>query len=171
MRELSRILGVMVAAHPAVLPAPMFYRNLEHARTSAHRRGLSYDSKVEANKEMRLDLRWWMTHLSNHNGRALQITHWDLTIESDASKKGWGPCCQDFQAGGPWTPQEMVHSINYSKEGCPAHCLYLCTMQTIRLLRIQCSLQRSPLAAISLHPRGLSTYAQVTMNYLYPRVQ
>lgn len=104
LRELSRILGTMVTAHLAVLPGPLFFRNLEWSRSLALKRGLTYDSKLELTTEMRSDLRWWMTHLSSHNGRALQITHWDLTVELDASKMDWGASCRDVATGGPWTP-------------------------------------------------------------------
>ena len=80
----------MVATHPAVLPAPLYFRSLERARSIALRQGLSYDATVEVTGGMRLDLSWWITSLSQHNGRAVEITQWNLTIESDASKMGWG---------------------------------------------------------------------------------
>ena len=35
VRELARLLGMMVASHPAVLPAPLYYRHLERAKTRA----------------------------------------------------------------------------------------------------------------------------------------
>ena len=59
------------------------------------------------------DLEWWLSNSSQHNGRPLQIGQWDLTIESDASKKGWGASCQGVNTGGPWSVQERTHHINY----------------------------------------------------------
>jgi len=35
-----------------------------------------------------------------------------MTIESDASKLGWGAHCQDIQTGGPWTREEARYHIN-----------------------------------------------------------
>ena len=113
LRDLSKVLGTMVATHPAVLPAPLYFWNLERARSIALRQGLSYNATVEVTGGMRLDLSWWITSLSQHNGRALEITQWNLTIESDASKIGWGASCQNVPAGRPWTSEERVHSINY----------------------------------------------------------
>ena len=59
------------------------------------------------------DLRWWQDKLSKHNGRTLQVSQWDVTIESDASMMGWGASCQDTPTGGSWTREEKANSINY----------------------------------------------------------
>ena len=40
VRELARLLGMMVTEHPAILPAPLHYRNLERAKSTALRQGL-----------------------------------------------------------------------------------------------------------------------------------
>ena len=48
-----------------------------------------------------------------YNGRPLQISQWDLTIESDVSLTGWGISCHMNSAGGPWTQEEWGHHINY----------------------------------------------------------
>ncbi len=60
----------MVAAHAAILPAPLY--------------------RVEVTTEMRMELQWWTEESCHHNGRPLGINQWDVTIESDASKMGWG---------------------------------------------------------------------------------
>ena len=54
-----------------------------------------------------------MVTSNSYNGRPLQITHWDLTIESDASIQGWGTSCQGTNTGGPWTATEQLEHINY----------------------------------------------------------
>jgi len=43
VREFSQILGTIVAAHPAILLAPIHYKHLEIAKTLHLRRGFSYD--------------------------------------------------------------------------------------------------------------------------------
>ena len=35
-----------------------------------------------------------------------------LTIETDASKKGWGAVCNGVRTGGPWSPHEQTMHIN-----------------------------------------------------------
>ena len=113
VRELSQILGSMVAAHPAVLPAPLHFRHLERAKLLYMRRGCSLDQQVPILQEMRSDLKWWANMPSSSNGRPLQIPCWDITIEADASKVGWGASCQGSSTGGPWTLEEQAHHINY----------------------------------------------------------
>jgi len=48
-----------------------------------------------------------------HNGRSLQITQWDLVVESDASTQGWGASCKGTSTGGAWTRVERAHHINF----------------------------------------------------------
>ena len=42
-----------------------------------------------------------------------EIPQWDIVIESDASKRGWGAHCQETSTGGAWMREESQHSINY----------------------------------------------------------
>ena len=113
LRELASLLGMMVAAHPAILPAPLHYKHLESAKSWALRSCHTYKADLEIDSNMESDLRWWLNNSCQHNGRPLQIVQWDLTIESDASKKGWGASCQGVNTGGPWSVQERTHHINY----------------------------------------------------------
>ena len=113
VRQLAQLLGMMVAAHPAILPAPLNFRYLERAKTQALRRGLPYEAQLDVTRRMKMDLSWWIEEAAKHNGRTIQITHWDLTIETDASKLGWGAFCQGVRTGGSWTPLEKRRHINY----------------------------------------------------------
>ena len=112
LREIAQVLGTMVAAHPAILPAPLYYRQLEWTKTFYLNRGHSYDDTVPISEDIQSDLRWWIQEASSYNGRPLQITQWNLTIESDASKRGWGASCQGTNTGGPWTASEQSEHIN-----------------------------------------------------------
>ena len=58
-------------------------------------------------------LNWWIHHATSHTSCCLQISRWDLTIESDASTKGWGASCKGKNTGGPWTSLETSYHINY----------------------------------------------------------
>ena len=111
--DLARLLGTMVAAHPAILPAPLYYCQLERRKLQALKKGLNYQSLVEVTTEMRTELQWWAEEACHHNGRPLKISQWNVCIESDASKMGWGAFSQGKSAGGPWTAEEKEHNINY----------------------------------------------------------
>ena len=50
--------------------------------------------------------------MHNWNGKTLIKREVDLTIESDASRTGWGAACQRQRTGGPWTQVESQMHIN-----------------------------------------------------------
>ena len=112
-REISQILGSMVAAHPAILPAPLHYRQLERAKLQYMKKGFALGWQVPMLPRMKTDLQWWTTMPTSFNGRPLQIPCWDVAIEADASNLGWGASCQGSTTGGPWTSEEQSHHINF----------------------------------------------------------
>lgn len=111
-REVARLLGLMVAAHPAVLPAPVYYCCLQREKIRAvHQQG--YNSMTPLMPQIRKKLSWWIDYLNKHNSSSLQISRWDLTIETDALTHGWGGSCQGTNTRGPWTRRDKEHHINY----------------------------------------------------------
>ena len=115
VRKLAHLLGMMVAAHPAILPAPLHYRKLERAKSTALSQGRPYDQMLQLDAKMYRELSWWITSSGLHNGRPLRITTWDLSIESDASRIRLGSNCQGNATGGRWMAQERTHHIKYLK--------------------------------------------------------
>ena len=76
VREISQMLGSMVAAHPGILPAPLHYRQLERTRSFYLRQGWSFDDTVTVpvSSPMKLELSWWTDKPKSSNGRPLQIS-------------------------------------------------------------------------------------------------
>ena len=99
-RQIAQLLGMMVAAHPAVLSAPLYYRSLERAKSRTIWMGYSYGSPIQVDQAMATELQWWIDRAGNHNGRPLHIAQWDLTIETDASTMGSGVFSQEVRTGG-----------------------------------------------------------------------
>ena len=58
VRQLAQVLGMMVAAHLAILPAPLHFIYLERAGARALKRGLAYET----------DLIWWIEEVERYNG-------------------------------------------------------------------------------------------------------
>ena len=112
LRDIAQVLGTIVAAHPAILPAPLYYRHMEWTKMFYFNHGCSYNDTVPISKDIQSDLRWWIQEASSYNGQPLQITQWDLTVESNASKQGWGASCQGTNTGGPWTASEQSEHTN-----------------------------------------------------------
>ena len=109
---LSRIIGKMNAATQAIPMAPLYYRNLQACLREALQEDQYYSSTVVLTKEAREELEWWQDHFTQWNGRSLIAHNTSLTIETDASTKGWGAVCNGVRTGGPWSPQERTMHIN-----------------------------------------------------------
>jgi len=112
IRQLSQLLGRMTAAAPAVLSAPLRYRQLQQLRIRAFRRFESFDTLVTLDQGAIQDLQWWKDHLAMGNGRNINQPTPDLVIESDASLMGWGAVCRGVRTGGLWSAQEQRQHIN-----------------------------------------------------------
>lgn len=116
LRELSSVIGQMVSCWPGLLPAPLHLRNLEWQKNDVLRRRLEWDAPVHLSRDARDDLQWWITHLSEWNGRALRVPTPELTIRSDAASHGggggWGAVCGQQRTGGRWTSSEREYHIN-----------------------------------------------------------
>ena len=117
-RTLAHIIGLLSSVTHAVLQAPLHYRGLQHLRSRAlqqsNPQNLDYDVTVPLSQEAQQDLTWW-TEYSFREGRPLKWPQPTLTIESDASKRGWGAHLihQQQTIGGIWNHEEATHHINW----------------------------------------------------------
>ena len=109
---LSRLLGRMNAATQAVSMAPLFYRNLQSCLREALLDSQDYSTTVNLTPEAREELSWWEEHFTHWNGRSLIQHNPTMTIETDASTKGWGAVCEGLWTGGPWSREEKQLHIN-----------------------------------------------------------
>lgn len=109
---LSRVLGKMNAATQAIAMAPLFYRHLQTALREATRESQDYSTEITLPPEAKEELRWWVEHFTQWNGRSLLVHNPSMVIETDASDRGWGAVCNEIRTGGPWTPQEREMHIN-----------------------------------------------------------
>ena len=108
VREIAQILGLMISVQPAILPALLFYQKIEKLKIQALREQRSYNAKITLTEGAKSDLHWWASEMEKQNGCNLQILQWDMVLESDASKEGWG-----VSTGGLWIQEEQKHHINY----------------------------------------------------------
>ena len=102
----------MNAATQAIPMAPLYYRNLQTCLREALQEEQDYSSTTVLKKEAREELEWWRDHFTRWNGRSLIAHNSSLTIETDASKTGWGAVCNGVRTGGPWSPEERTMHIN-----------------------------------------------------------
>ena len=100
VRELSKFLGLLTSSIQAIFPAPLHYRNLQFAKNQALQKFHSYETVVHLNQQAVQEIQWWRDHLHAWNGRAILRQPVQLTIETDASTKGWGAHCQGVKQRG-----------------------------------------------------------------------
>ena len=111
--ELSRVLGKMNAATRAISVAPLFYRHLQAQLQSVlNCSNQNYNTRILLSEDAREELQWWTTHFTNWNGRSLIAKKPNITLETDASRTGWGAVCQGVRTGGPWSRKEKELHIN-----------------------------------------------------------
>ena len=112
VRELSKLIGTFSSTTQAILPARLHYRQLQMLLTTALMKVNSYESIIKLTAECKEEIRWWMTHLEEVNGRAVTVSPPDITIETDASLIGWGAAWQKQMLQGHWTEEERTEPIN-----------------------------------------------------------
>ena len=76
----------------------------------------NYEAKIVIPEECREDIRWWIQHISTAT-KNIFLEKPKITLESDASKSGWGGCqilgARREKTGGNWTSKEAEKHINY----------------------------------------------------------
>ena len=114
LKELSRVIGMMVASFPGVQYGQLFYRRLDNLKNNALKdsRG-RYDIEVKLTSEVKEDIDWWVSHIENEKSNVV-IEQPELEIETEASKTGWGACVKGTEnsTGGNWACDESEEHIN-----------------------------------------------------------
>ena len=103
----------MTAALPAIFPAPLWYRELQHIKNQAMQKFQSFEGLVTLTQEALLELEWWSTKMNLVNGKSLLTLDLDMIVETDASMLEWGAVCKGVQIGGLWSQVEQRNHINY----------------------------------------------------------
>ena len=115
IREVAKVIGLLVSSFSAVMHGPLHYRQLERDKSIATK-----DSKGNYDTPMSLspEAKW------NHNGGPIILRKHPMlssmhpppplpiTINTDASKIGWGGVFEGKTRGGHWSPQESEEHIN-----------------------------------------------------------
>ena len=70
---------------------------------------------MSQNSNAHTELQWWLQNIATVNGSTINPPAPKLYITSNASKAGWGACCQNLTANGPWSPLEARDHISVLK--------------------------------------------------------
>ena len=96
------MLGKMNATTKAIEIAPLFYRQLQaELQLTLNRSQQDYSTQLQLSCRAKEELQWWHTHFTNWNGRSLIAKKPNVSLETDASRTGWGVVCQGTRTRGP----------------------------------------------------------------------
>ena len=114
IREVARVIGLLVAAFPGVEHGPLHYRQLELCKIASLKVNAGrFNANMQITREGKQELLWWIHRLTD----PLLLTHIDrgsptIMIETDASQLGWGAHRQGEATGGRWSEKEALAHIN-----------------------------------------------------------
>ena len=114
MHQLAAMIGRMnQTSRIGIHQAPLHYRALQRAyirclhQWEHHTR--SHQAQVPLDSQALEELKWWTSQMiSQHNGVALHPPPIDMTIETDASIKGWGAVCKGTKMGGGEVEHQQI---------------------------------------------------------------
>lgn len=113
IREFSQLIGVLVAACPAVKYGWLFTKTLERQKFLALQKYESFDAKIKPSDIILPDLKWWEQNISLTSNALRPDENFALEIYTDASRTGWGAFCNGKRANGGWKDDELSFHINF----------------------------------------------------------
>ena len=113
IREVARIIGLIVSSLPASLYGALYYRKLENDKNKALVKSYgNYEAKMTLSRHAKDDLRWWSENL-NETYAPIQWPPITDEMATDASSLiGWGAVLGKHQTGGAWSDDESDIHIN-----------------------------------------------------------
>lgn len=112
IRDFAQLIGVLIAACPAVKYGWLYTKILERQKFLALREHNNYSQKIKLPEVILSDLHWWSKNIDT-TFTCLTIPEFSLEIFTDASRTGWGAYCNETRASGYWTKDELDYHINY----------------------------------------------------------
>ena len=112
IKDVAKLIGLMVASFPAVTYGPLYYRNLEREKSQAIKENLGkWENRMKLSDKALEEINWWINNIEKAEHKLIQpVPH--MIIKSDASLLGWGTHCltKNFisQTGGAWLPSEYL---------------------------------------------------------------
>lgn len=112
IRDVAKVIGLMVSSFSAVEYGKLHYRHLEMGKIKALKMNKGdYDSQLCLTSAMKLDLQWWASNIHTQY-RHINRGNPDLVIQTDSSTLGWGYSFNGKTGGGRWSQEEKQSHIN-----------------------------------------------------------
>ena len=112
IRELAQLIGILLSSFPGVQYGQLHFRSLEMLKTEALtiNKG-NFEAMLTVSSAGMDDLQWWVDNIE-HAFKPVGIPKGDITMNTAASKMGWGAVINGTTTGGRWTGLEFQEHIN-----------------------------------------------------------
>ncbi|XP_045124296.1 uncharacterized protein LOC123512156 [Portunus trituberculatus] len=111
IRQVARVIGILVAATSAVVLGKLHYRVLERAKIYAlHHSHENFDAMMPISEEMKQELLWWCKNAVQD--RVIFRSAAELELFTNASNSGWGGSLNQVSPGSSWSLEETSLHIN-----------------------------------------------------------
>ncbi|XP_047993797.1 uncharacterized protein LOC125232207 isoform X1 [Leguminivora glycinivorella] len=113
IREFAQLIGVLVAACPAVKYGWLYTKILERQKfLFLQKHNDNFEAKISLPNIICTDLDWWNKNIATANN-PMRTENFKYEIFTDASRSGWGAVCGNKRVNGLWKIVEMEYHINY----------------------------------------------------------
>lgn len=112
IRQVARVIGLLVAATSAVPLGKLHYRVLEKAKIAALQQAHGdFDASMLISADMKSELLWWCANAATQKRDIFRAAA-DIEVFTDASTVGWGGSLHMVPTGGSWSLEELSLHIN-----------------------------------------------------------
>ena len=112
IREVAKVIGLLVASFSAVEYGKLHYRHLEREKIQALKlKHGNFDALMQITKDMKIELKWWIDNLTFQVRHIIRESA-KVTMYTDASLTGWGAKLGNSKIGGRWNDFESKNHIN-----------------------------------------------------------
>lgn len=112
IRDFAQLIGVLVAACPAVKYGFLYTKILERQKYLLLHKYQNYETKVTMPQIIMEDLKWWSENIYMTCNN-MRCSGYAMEIYTDASSLGWGAVSGDHTINGRWRNDEKLKHINY----------------------------------------------------------
>ena len=114
IRYFARLIGLIVSTFPVFSHRRMYYRELEHAKLTALKiRKFKWNKTMHITESHKILFRWWLNTYTQNVPHFYGMKPIQMTLEVDASLRGWGCHLVSVgNVGAQFSLEEAHHSIN-----------------------------------------------------------
>ena len=108
IRQISELLGMMVAYSIAVPYGRLFSMSLERQKIAALKMNKGkFEAKMTLNESTLRDIFWWSENISTISA-PIRRSPQSIEIYTDASLSGWGAVMMETRTGGNWSADDLL---------------------------------------------------------------